>query len=244
MNNMRFNKWKDVWSSKGFELSNDVTSLQDLIIANGYHGPTAKFTEETWMQNSKAMSQYLKLNEAQSLLEVGCGSGALLYALNKINNLQISGVDYSESLIKLAVHACPEFDLRVSEAKKLPFADNIFSRTISQGVFMYFPDEAYAEKVVKEMLRVTKIGGAISIIDVPDLATKEGSENFREQEAIKEGKEYLTNEESDFSHLYYPKEFFIDVLNKHGLKVEITPQNLVGYGNSNFRYNVVIWNNT
>ena len=95
MNNLRFTKWKEVWSSKGFDATDEIISLQDLIIANGYHGPTAKFTEETWIQNSRMMSKYLQLNNAQSLLEVGCGSGALLYALNKINNLQISGVDYS-----------------------------------------------------------------------------------------------------------------------------------------------------
>jgi len=190
------------------------------------------------------ISHYLKLDEARSLLEVGCGSAALLYALNKINNLQLSGVDYSQSLIKIAKRACPEFDLRVSEANQLPFQDKVFTRTISQGVFMYFPDEIYAQKVIEEMLRVTKDGGAVSIIDVPDLATRDLSESFREQEAIKEGKKYLTEQSSAFSHLYYPKEFFVDIFSSFGLTADIAQQNLTGYGNSSYRYNVVVWKNS
>ena len=121
------------------------------------------------------------------------------------------------------------------------FPDASFSRVLSHGVFHYFPDKQYAEAVLEEMLRVLKKGGGFLIIGIPDKAKKDVSEKFRRTLAEKEGKEYMTNENSDYAHLYYSKDFFANFFDNKGFIVKIFDRDLDGYGNAQFQYNVSVW---
>ena len=113
----------------------------------------------------------------------------------------------------------------VTEACELPFKNDEFDAILSFSVFFYFPDYEYAEKVLSEMLRVSKKDAKILIADIPDLSKKEESERHR-REALSE--EEYNRLYSEHSHLYYDKKWFEDFANKNGLFVEIFDQNIEG----------------
>lgn len=230
--------WQKVWEKKGRAAGG--TTLSALIAADGCDGGAGKMTEAVWLNLVEQIKRELRLDEASSLLEVGCGSGALLLPLSALP-LKLAGVDYSNSLIEIAQKVMPALDARVSEAAALPFSDESFARVISLGVFHYFPDEAYVERVLVEMLRVLEEKGGLLIADIPDLAKKEVSENLRYTLARQEGKDYLTTSNSDYSHLYLSKEFFRDFFQSKGFAAKVYDQRLMGYGNAPFRFNVSVW---
>ena len=90
-----------------------------------------------------------KLNEAANVLELGCGSGAFIFALNELVQARYYGLDYSSSLIDIARLALPEADFIASEASAPVFDDISFDIIFSHSVFQYFPNLDYANTVIK-----------------------------------------------------------------------------------------------
>ena len=220
----RLEKWKGVWERKGRELKKEDLTLRDLIAMDGFDTATGTMTEETWMNVVEMVKRKLNLRKGDFLLEVGCGAGAMLLPLSKMG-INVAGVDYSTSLIEVAKKVIPNLIAYVTEACELPFKNDEFDAILSFSVFLYFPDYEYAEKVLSEMLRVSKKDAKILIADVPDLSKKEESERHR-REALSE--EEYNRLYSEHSHLYYDKKWFEDFANKNGLFVEIFDQNIGG----------------
>ena len=74
----------------------------------------------------------LPLGEEDRLLDVGCGTGALLYRLTAIHPAtRLVGVDPVPAMLKVARRKLPS-DIALHEgwAEQLPFADAQFDRTI------------------------------------------------------------------------------------------------------------------
>lgn len=134
--------------------------------------------------------------------------------------LKIYGIDYADTLVKIAKKHFPEGTFYTGEASDLKyFADNMFDGVYSFSVFHYFPNLDYAKQSIKEMKRVSK-NKRIYIGDVPDLDKKKEAESSREIPS---------------DHLYYPKSFFYK-----SYKCEIFDSKIEGYGNSKFRYNIIL----
>jgi SAM-dependent methyltransferase len=96
----------------------------------------------------------------QRLVDVGCGSGALTFALAQIVGAEkVAGADPSEPLVAAARARVPGADLRVVPAEALPFEDAAFDAALSQLVFHFVHDPAQA---VAEMRRVTRPGGRVA----------------------------------------------------------------------------------
>lgn len=233
----RLEKWKEVWERKGRELKKEDLTLRDLIAMDGYDTATGTMSEGTWMKAVEMVKKELDLKEGDFLLEVGCGAGAMLLPLSE-TGIKVAGVDYSSSLIEVAKIAIPDLIAHGGEADRLPFGSNEFDAVLSHGVFFYFPDYAYAERVLLEMLRVSKEDGKMLIMDVPDFSKKEISERYRRGTLSKDEYERLY---SEHSHLYYDKKWFEDFAKRNGFFVKIFDQNIKEYGNSPFRFNVLLW---
>ena len=82
---------------------------------------------------------------------------------------------------------------------------------------------------------IMKANKSISIFDIPDLELKNESESFRKQTIPNYEENY-----SDLNHLYYPKEWWTNIANELGFLIVIYNQNIKGYKNSEWRYNVTI----
>lgn len=106
--------------------------------------------------------QFARLRDAGRILDVGCGTGALVKAIaNATRKSEIVGVDPAESFIGYArtQFTDPRITLRVGDAMQLPFPDAHFDQALSLLVMMFIPQP---ERAAAEMKRVTRPGGTVS----------------------------------------------------------------------------------
>jgi ubiquinone/menaquinone biosynthesis C-methylase UbiE len=108
--------------------------------------------------------QVLKLREGNSVLDVGCGTGQDLPRLQeKVGQTgEVWGVDNSPDMVSKASTLLPLAHVLVGNVYQLPFHDNFFDAVRAERLLMHLDDPIQA---LKEMERVTKPGGIISIVD-------------------------------------------------------------------------------
>jgi ubiquinone/menaquinone biosynthesis C-methylase UbiE len=222
--------WKTVWERKGHHISErSLLSFEDLLEADGFDSPMGKTIDATWSSVSKRLRGLLGIQPGHRLLEVGCGAGAVLSLLED-TGASLSGVDYSPPHLELARRAIPGGDFRYAEARDLPFDDGAFDSVFAHGVFLYFVDFDYADRALREMLRVSKPGRKLLVMDNPDAAKRIACEEARR-----------TAGASLFPpHLYYPKQFFEQFAASHQLCATIFDQDVPSYANSAYRFNVLL----
>ncbi len=104
----------------------------------------------------------VRLGEAR-ILDVGCGSGALLHWLAQCGAQRhlLYGVDLREDQIEFARANSPEINLLCADARQLSFADRFFDVIICNNVFGSILDRAVADAVATEVRRVVKPTGLI-----------------------------------------------------------------------------------
>lgn len=104
------------------------------------------------------------------MLDVGCGPGNIaLKIARRCPRLAVVGLDYSRNMLETARRVAGEMDLekrvffQQATASQLPFSGGTFNFVLSNSVLHHLSDPA---KVMGEMLRVTKPGGAILLRDL------------------------------------------------------------------------------
>jgi len=110
----------------------------------------------------------LNLAPGQSLLEVGCGPGAIVrrIAASSRGANPIVAADVNRYLMREAAALAKRegldrfIEFREGDAEKLPFAANRFDRTISCTVM----EEGDADCMLSEFVRVTKPGGKVGAV--------------------------------------------------------------------------------
>jgi len=115
----------------------------------------------------KVFNKILKFYKDKTIkvLEIGCGLGRWYMILrNNFKNLEYYGIDISEEMIKVAKRLTKYERFYVMSASKLEFPDNYFDVVFSITVLHHIPFKE-KEKAIKEMIRVTKKGGYIIIIE-------------------------------------------------------------------------------
>lgn len=107
------------------------------------------------------------LNDAQNILEVGCGTGAILSELPKRPN--IHGLDIDPvALIECRVNA-PDALLIRGNALGLPYHHNSFDIVYSHFLLLWVADPL---KALQEMRRVTRSGGYVIAFAEPDYLSR------------------------------------------------------------------------
>ena len=107
----------------------------------------------------KAMNRF----EYTSLLDVGCGTGGLLFEALKIKKVAVAGIDISEKMLEIAKNRLgEEADLRNGDSEHLPWKNNSFDMVICTDSFHHYPNPG---AVLKEIRRVISPGGKIIIAD-------------------------------------------------------------------------------
>jgi len=112
----------------------------------------------------------LNLSNSEQILDLGCGLGDDTIELKVLagENCSVTGVDISNILINEARERIKHFqydiNVEVADAHQLSFDDNRFDLSCSRRVFQHLKEP---DKALKEMIRVTKPGGRILLIE-PD----------------------------------------------------------------------------
>ncbi|MDH4141468.1 MAG: methyltransferase domain-containing protein [Chloroflexota bacterium] len=96
----------------------------------------------------------------QRVLDVGCGPGTLTVELvGRLGPASVAAVDPSGSFVEAARSRMPGVDIRRASAEALPFESASFDAAVAQLVVHFMPDPVAG---LREMARVTRIGGAIA----------------------------------------------------------------------------------
>lgn len=206
--------WIDYWNKKGASGEKDIKKI------SGYEGHLSYLPNASKKLLIASIVSKLKLNKNDKLLDVGCGVGILTVEFKKYAG-EVVGIDASRFMLKLVPSNIKTY---LAEVSNMPFPDQEFDKILCHSIFQYFPNLDYAQKVVKEMYRVCKIGGLIYIIDVPDEAKKI---LYSKNKKI---------EKHNLTRLFYQKSFFKRIYSS----ARVFNNKFPGYGNARYRFNILI----
>ena len=126
----------------------------------GYGG--YKYNPKFWKPVIPTFKNFWNIKENNSILDVGCGKGFMLYDFrNIIPEINVRGIDISEYAIE---NSLPEIKdcLSVANAKNLPFENNSFDYVISINTIHNLEIDDCA-KALKEISRVSRVGSFITV---------------------------------------------------------------------------------
>jgi SAM-dependent methyltransferase len=108
----------------------------------------------------------LEIPSRSKVLEVGCGTGALLDEFVTNPDTSTYGLDLNREFLQYARQNHPlEGRLIQSDGHFLPYRDDIFSITFCHFLLMWVTDPS---RIIDEMVRVTIPGGAVLALAEPD----------------------------------------------------------------------------
>jgi 2-polyprenyl-3-methyl-5-hydroxy-6-metoxy-1,4-benzoquinol methylase len=115
----------------------------------------------------KLLLKYLNLFYWNNFLDLGCGDGSLLYALNKKNYLdgkKVYAIDLSENRINLVKKINKNFVCFVDDACNIKeIKDNNIDFIVSEQVIEHVEDD---DAMAKEIYRILRLGGIIYLSTV------------------------------------------------------------------------------
>jgi ubiquinone/menaquinone biosynthesis C-methylase UbiE len=99
------------------------------------------------------------------ILDFGCGYGRVMAQLAEAGYTAMTGIDFSEPLVRRGREEHPELDLAAYPGGPLPYADNSFDAAVMLAVFTCMPDTAAQAGALLELKRVLKPGGVLYVND-------------------------------------------------------------------------------
>ncbi len=117
-----------------------------------------------WTADLRAyLFQRANLAPNSRILEVGCGTGAVLAELNAFANLH--GLDLNPDYLRFTAQRLPAAHLVQADALRLPYSTAAFDLCVCHFLLLWVAD---ARQVVSEMRRVTRPGGTVLALAEPD----------------------------------------------------------------------------
>ena len=99
------------------------------------------------------------VSNGTKILDAGCGAG-LMALLAKLRGANVSAIDASVELIKIARKRLPECDVREGNLEALPYDDETFDAVIAVNSIFYASN---MEAAMHQLTRVTRSGGRIVV---------------------------------------------------------------------------------
>jgi len=231
------NNWKTIWENKTIN-ADKQTTLQDLINADGFDSRCGGYTEEMWQLLVADFVKKATPKRGSNILEIGCGSGAFLYQLNKIVQGNLYGIDLSENLIKIARRILPKGQFVKSEANSRQFPEISFDCIFSHSVFFYFPSHSYVEEVIQIWSEKLVSGGKLILLDLNDEARK--NEYYRDRLTAFPSRQAYEQYYAGLEHLHFDKKKLELILKKNSM-IDITtfPHAVNNYNQSQYRFNMI-----
>lgn len=232
------NNWKAIWNRKtaqdGIILNGDKKAvLLELKRCNGFD-VVGEMSYETFYRQYEEIRDHLqKCGEIESVYEVGCGSGANLYLFEE-EGYVCGGLDYSESLTKIAGGVLKTKDILCAEAVDVPVHKR-YDAVFSNSVFSYFESEEYAERVLEKLAQKAK--NVIGLIDIHDREKKEDFIAYRRKVIEDYDRRY-----TGLPKLFYSKQFFRDFAIKHGMDIVFLESDMMEYWNDQFVFSCYMYN--
>jgi SAM-dependent methyltransferase len=143
-----------------------LADLQDHVdfdaIAGIYDDVFPSHITEHYLQRR---AQYLLERAPGPLaLDVGAGTGVLAERLSE-GGLDVVALDPFPQMLDQLRQRCPDFRTVVAPGDAIPFPDDTFDLTYSVAVMHHIADRGLVRQTLREMVRVTRPGGAIVVWD-------------------------------------------------------------------------------
>lgn len=169
------------------------------------------------------------------ILDYGCGYGRVSNILYEHGYTNITGIDFSESMIAKARNLYPDLNLKFNLLKSLPlvFADEEFDAVILFTVLTCIPDNQNQIKLIQEIQRVLKKQGLLYISDLclqNDARNLERYKKYQEKYGV-----YGTFELSDGAVLRHHDKSWIDSLTSKFTHVSWNEFNIMTMNNNHAR---------
>jgi ubiquinone/menaquinone biosynthesis C-methylase UbiE len=137
-----------------------MTSTFNVRDATGYEQLMGRWSQKLALP----FIEFAGLADGERILDVGCGTGSLTFALAKAADLgEIRAIDYSPVFVEAANlrNTNPRIKISQADACALPFEGGTFDRALALLVLHFVPDAA---KAVAEMRRVVRPGGVVAAV--------------------------------------------------------------------------------
>lgn len=93
-----------------------------------------RYIEGRWEQVARAMAEYYGIRAGDTVLDVGCGKGYLLYDFTKVvPGVEVRGIDVSRYAIENAKEEIKD-RIQIGSATSLPFSEQSFDLVVSINV--------------------------------------------------------------------------------------------------------------
>jgi ubiquinone/menaquinone biosynthesis C-methylase UbiE len=135
-------------------------------MASSFNVRDADAYEQLMGRWSKALApqfiDFAGIAETRKILDVGCGTGSLTFALAQSPEIrEIAAIDFSPLFVSAATerNRDPWITILQADACALPFEDNEFDAALALLVLHFVPQ---ADKAIAEMRRVVRPGGVVA----------------------------------------------------------------------------------
>jgi ubiquinone/menaquinone biosynthesis C-methylase UbiE len=160
------NSWQKIWNGFDFKNEKIKTDLRSLLIyARHISGKPDDFKIKLFKIYINSIVKRIQLING-NLLEIGCGSGAILKFFN--NKMKLYGIDYSRPLLRIAKKALPNGQFKFRQANGINYKKNFFDSIIMFSCVQYFPNMRYFDEVLKKITLFLKPGGKLFIGEMCD----------------------------------------------------------------------------
>jgi SAM-dependent methyltransferase len=135
-----------------------MTSTFNVHDAAGYEQLMGRWSQKL----APLFIDFVGLADGETILDVGCGTGSLTFALARTGDLAaIAAIDYSPVFVEEAIrrNVDPRVTIRQADACALPFEDGMFDRALALLVLHFVPESG---KALAEMRRVVRPGGVVA----------------------------------------------------------------------------------
>jgi len=137
------------------------------------------YREEQSLKIESALAA-ASLDDSDSVLDVGCGTGLLFDCVKDSANL-IVGLDLSRALLEIAAERCKKvhrespIHLIRADADYMPFPKEIFEKVFALTLLQNLPDP---NKTLREMMRVAEAGSMMVVTGLKKCFSEEGLRNI------------------------------------------------------------------
>jgi cyclopropane fatty-acyl-phospholipid synthase-like methyltransferase len=226
--------WADFWDKRGFSIVKKDSILQYLINLNGFDKSPNALTSEKFNELAEFTIKQISIEDNSRILEIGCGSGAFIKAINNVSNCKTFGIEPSKSLIKIAREYLPNTLLWNMEAKGISSIPEKFDLIIMHSIIQYFPNLEYLQCVIKDSKKLLNKGGKLICFDIPDHSRKA---EYAKDKLIMEIQNSNIDQLSE--HLFVEKIFFVNLLKSENYhEIQFFDYPITDYHNRNFRFNI------
>lgn len=138
-----------------------MNSLEEEYVKSTYNA-IAKSFDRTRFSVWNCVLKFLEhVDKSSHILDIGCGNGKNIEYLVNSDYRDVHGCDLSEEFVKICQKK--KLDVIYGNILSLPYPDKCADNVISIAVIHHLSTEEHRIDAIRELIRITKIGGKILI---------------------------------------------------------------------------------